>query len=153
MANNDFRVTSIFEMIIRIWKKNVKFCGKTLSFYPKDVCWFSVVYLNEEELNQHICLIKKLENEISNCTYKKIKQNRKKKTKAKKNKAIKSYKLFFRVTEFAHLNQGILFGQSQFISVAFLVLSVVFYCCILVFLESLMYLFLSPVSVSVHKSS
>ena len=80
-------------------------------------------------------------------------------------------KLFFRVTEFAHLlkmfsrfyphlynllissndishvftsiNQEIFFDQSQFISVVFLVFSLVFSCCISVFLEILPYLIVS----------
>ena len=39
MAKSDFRVTSIFKMIIRICEKNVEFCGK------KDVCSFSVFFI------------------------------------------------------------------------------------------------------------
>ena len=67
MAKNDFRVTSILKIIIRICMKNVEFCGKTsLSFYSKDVCLFifCIFYLNEKELNQQVCLIKYAENEI-----------------------------------------------------------------------------------------
>ena len=45
MAKNDFRVTSIFKIIIRICMKNVEFCRKNLSFYPKDVCSFSVLFI------------------------------------------------------------------------------------------------------------
>ena len=49
------------------------FVGTHLSFYPKDVCSFSVFYLKEKELNQKVCLIKYAENEISNPTsHKKI---------------------------------------------------------------------------------
>ena len=45
----------------------LSFVGKHLSFYPKDVCSFSVFfYLNEKELNQQVRLIKYVENEISN---------------------------------------------------------------------------------------
>ena len=54
MSKNDFRVTSIFKIIIRICKK--------LLFI------FCVFYLNEEELNQGVCLVKYVENEISNST-------------------------------------------------------------------------------------
>ena len=35
MAKNDFRVTSIFKIIIRICMKNIEFCGKTFKFLPK----------------------------------------------------------------------------------------------------------------------
>ena len=44
----------------------LSFVWNHLSFYPKDVCSFSVFYLNEEELNQQVCLIKYVEHEISN---------------------------------------------------------------------------------------
>ena len=51
-----------------VWKM-LSFVGKDLSFYPKDVCSFSVFfYLNEIELNQQVCLMKYVENEISNST-------------------------------------------------------------------------------------
>ena len=67
MAKNDFRVTSIFKIIIRIFMKNVGFCRKTYTFLPK-ICLFifCIFYLNEKELNQQVCLIKYVENEISN---------------------------------------------------------------------------------------
>ena len=42
MTKNDFRVTSIFKVIIRICMRNVEFCGKHLGFYPKDPCSFPV---------------------------------------------------------------------------------------------------------------
>ena len=43
----------------------LNFVGKHLRFYPKDVSSFSVFfYLNEKELNQKVCLIKYVENEI-----------------------------------------------------------------------------------------
>ena len=59
MAKNDFRVTPIFKIIIRI-------CMKNLSFYPKDVCLFifCIFYLNENEFNQQVCLIKYVEKKI-----------------------------------------------------------------------------------------
>ena len=34
MAKNDFRVKSIYKIIIRIYKKNVEFFGKTSKFLP-----------------------------------------------------------------------------------------------------------------------
>ena len=73
MAKNDFRVASIFNIIIRICMKNVEFCRKTLSFYPKDVCLFVCF---EKEFNQQVCLIKYAENEMSNSTSHKKKEKR-----------------------------------------------------------------------------
>ena len=55
MAKNDFRVTSIFKIIIRICMKNVEFCGKTSKFLPKRCLFiFCNFYSNEKELNQHV---------------------------------------------------------------------------------------------------
>ena len=69
MANNDFRATSIFKIIIRICMKNVEFCRKTFKFLPKRCLLSSCIfYLNEKELNQQVCLIKYVENETSNST-------------------------------------------------------------------------------------
>ena len=51
-----------------VWKI-LSFVGKHLSFYAKDVCSSSVIfifYLNEKESNQQVCPIKYAENEISN---------------------------------------------------------------------------------------
>ena len=49
--------------------KNVEFCRKTSKFLPKRCLFiFCIFYLNEKELNQQICLIKYVENEISNST-------------------------------------------------------------------------------------
>ena len=45
MAKNDFRVTSIFKIVTRIWWKMFSFVGKPHSFYPKDVCSFSVFFI------------------------------------------------------------------------------------------------------------
>ena len=59
MAKNDFRLTSIFKIIIRIYMKNVEFCRKTSKFLPKRCLFiFCIFYLNEKELNQQVCLIK-----------------------------------------------------------------------------------------------
>ena len=69
MANNDFRVTSIFKIIIRICMKNVEFFRKTSKILPKRCLFiFCIFYVNEKELNQQVCLIKYLENEISSST-------------------------------------------------------------------------------------
>ena len=71
MSKNYFRVTSIFNIIIRICMKNVEFCGKTTKFLPKRCLFlfiFCIFYLNGKELNQQLCLIKYAENEISNST-------------------------------------------------------------------------------------
>ena len=73
MAKNDFRVTSIFKIIIRIRRKDFEF----LSLYPQDVFSFSLFfYLNEEELIQQVCLIKYIENKIYNSTSDKSKNKR-----------------------------------------------------------------------------
>ena len=75
MAKNDLRVTSIFKIIIRICMKNVEFCRKTFKFLPKRCLLSSCIfYLNEKELNQQVCLIKYVENEISNSTSHKKRQ-------------------------------------------------------------------------------
>ena len=69
MAKNDFRVTSIFKIIVRICMENVEFCRKASKFLPKRCMFiFCIFYLNEKELNQQVCLIKYVENEISNST-------------------------------------------------------------------------------------
>ena len=47
MAKNDFRVTSIFKVIIRICMKNVEFCGKTSKFLSKR-CSFPVYFFNSK---------------------------------------------------------------------------------------------------------
>ena len=85
MAKNDFRVTSIFKIIIRICMKNVEFCGKTSKFLPKRCLFiFCIFYLNEKELKQQVCLIKYVENEISNSnSHKKRKKRKKREREAK----------------------------------------------------------------------
>ena len=67
MTKKDFIVTSIFKINITICMKNVEFCRKTSTFLPK-ICLFifCIFYLNEKELNQQVCLITYVENEISN---------------------------------------------------------------------------------------
>ena len=84
MTKNDFRVTSIFKVVIKICKKNAEFCGKTSKFLPKRCLFiFCIFYLNEEELNQQVCLIKYVEkyveNEISNTFYKTKREREKQK--------------------------------------------------------------------------
>ena len=80
MTKNDFRVTSIFKVIIRICMKNVEFCGKTSKFLPKRCLFiFCIFYLNEKELNQQVCLIKYAENEIPNSTSKKKRERKRSK--------------------------------------------------------------------------
>ena len=49
--------------------KNVAFCWKTSKFLPKRcLLVFCIFYLNGKELNEQVCLIKYVENEISNST-------------------------------------------------------------------------------------
>ena len=80
MAKNDFRVTSIFKIIIRICMKNVEFCRKTSKFLPKRCLFiFCIFYLNEKELNQQVRLIKYAENDISNSTSHKKKERKRSK--------------------------------------------------------------------------
>ena len=89
MSKNDFRVTSIFNIIIRICMKNVEFCGKTTKFLPKRCLFlfiFCIFYLNGKELNQQLCLIKYAENEISNFT------SHKKKIERERSKNISNFK-------------------------------------------------------------
>ena len=77
MAKNDFRVTSVFKIIISICMKDVEFSGKTSKFLSKRCLFiFCIFYLNEKELNQQVCLIKYAENEISNPTSQKKKRQR-----------------------------------------------------------------------------
>ena len=77
MAKNNFRVRSIFKIIIRVCMKNVEFCRKTSKFLPKRCLFvFCIFYLNEKELNLQVCLIKYVENEISNSTSHKKKKSK-----------------------------------------------------------------------------
>ena len=85
MAKNDFRVTSIFKIIIRICMKNVEFCRKTSKFLPKRcLLIFCILYLNEKELNQQVYLVKYVENKISNSTLQKKNNNKNKNKKIKR---------------------------------------------------------------------
>ena len=69
MAKNDSRVTSIVKIIIWICMKNVEFCRTTSKLLPKRCLFiFCIFYLNEKEFNQQVCLIKYVENQISNST-------------------------------------------------------------------------------------
>ena len=56
----------------------LSFVGKHLSCYAKDVCLFifCIFCLNEKKFNQQVCLIKYVENEISNSASYKIKDRR-----------------------------------------------------------------------------
>ena len=77
MAKNDFRVTSVFKIIISICMKNIDFCGKTSKFLSKRCLFiFCIFYSNEKQLNQQVCLIKYVENEISHPTSQKKKKKR-----------------------------------------------------------------------------
>ena len=62
-----------WHLFLRLWLgfvwKMLSVVRKHLSFYPKDVCLFIFcIFLNEKEFNQQVCLIKYVENEISNST-------------------------------------------------------------------------------------
>ena len=92
MAKNDFRVTSIFKIIVRICMKNVESFRKTSKFLPKRCLFiFCIFHLNEKDLNQQVCLIKYVENEISKSTsHKKKKKERKKKRKRENERGAKT---------------------------------------------------------------
>ena len=45
MVKNEFKVTSIFKIIVRICKKNFGFCGKKPNFYPEDIYSFSAFFI------------------------------------------------------------------------------------------------------------
>ena len=91
MAKNDFRVTSIFKIIVRICMKNVEFFRKTSKFLPKRcLLIFCIFHLNEKELNQQVPLVKYVENEISKSTSHKKKKERKKKRKRENERGAKT---------------------------------------------------------------
>ena len=80
MAKNDFRVTSIFKIIVRTCTKNLEFCGKTSKFLAKKcLCLliFCIFHLNKKELNQQVCPRKYAENKIFNSTSHKKKERKK----------------------------------------------------------------------------
>ena len=66
MAKNEFKVTSIFKIALKIRKKNFEFCGKISNFLPKR-CLFilCIFYLNREDLIQLVCLTKYIKNEFT----------------------------------------------------------------------------------------
>ena len=70
MAKNDHRVTYILKIIIKICMKNVEFCRKTSIYVFTQAMSVHFLYfsLNEKELNQQVCLIKYVKNEIPNFT-------------------------------------------------------------------------------------
>ena len=69
MSKIDFRMTSIFKIIIRICLRKVESCRKTSKFLPKRSLFvFCIFYLNDKELNQQVCLIKYVENKVFNST-------------------------------------------------------------------------------------
>ena len=64
-----------------VWKM-LSFVGKHLSFYQRCLLIFCFSYLNEKESNQQVCLIRYVENEISNSTSHKKGRERGGKTKS-----------------------------------------------------------------------
>ena len=66
-------------------RKFFEFCGKTLKFLPKRCLFiFCIFYLNEEELNLQVFLVKYVENEISNPTSYNKREKKKREREAKK---------------------------------------------------------------------
>ena len=104
MAKYDFRVTSIFKIIIRIYMKNVEFCRKTSkSLLKRCLFIFCIFYLNEKELNQQVCLIKYVENEIFNSTsHTHTKKERKKKREREEQKHNPTSKTFQKLLKNFH---------------------------------------------------
>ena len=77
MAKGDFRLTSVYKIVLKTCKKNVEFRGKTCTFLPKTSLIISCIfYINKEKWNQQLCLIKYVENEISNSKFHKKKNER-----------------------------------------------------------------------------
>ena len=89
MAKNNFRVTSSSRFIIRIGMKN--FLSQRCLFI------FRIFYLNEKQLNQQVCLIKCVENEISNSSSHKKKKKKKKKREREEQKIKPISKTFLRL--------------------------------------------------------
>ena len=103
MAKNDFRVTSIFKIIVRICMKNVEFFRKTSKFLPKRYLFiFCIFYWNEKELNQQVCLIKYVENEISNPTSHKKKREREREREREEEKHNSTSKTFVKLMKNFH---------------------------------------------------
>ena len=101
MAKNDFRVTPVFKIIIRICMKNIDFCRRTSKFLPKRCLFiFCIFCLNKKELNQQVCLIKYVENEISNPTSQK--KEKKKKRQSKEEKPNPTPKTFLKLVKNFH---------------------------------------------------
>ena len=76
----------LFRVIIRTCMGNDEFHRKTCKFLPKRcLLIFCIFYLKEKELNQQLCLMKYVENEISNSTShkKKKKKEREREKRAK----------------------------------------------------------------------
>ena len=48
MTKNDFRVTSIFKVIVTICMKNVEFCGKTSKFFSKRCLFIYCIFFNSK---------------------------------------------------------------------------------------------------------
>ena len=74
MVKNDFRVPSIFKIIIRICMKNVEFCGKASTFLPKICLFIFCIFLKSKRFkptsmsNKNKIGRKYVENKFSNST-------------------------------------------------------------------------------------
>ena len=72
--------------------KNVEFCGKTSKFLPKRyLLIFCIFYSNEKELSQQVCLIKYVENEVSNSTSHQKKRRKREREKQKHSPTSKTF--------------------------------------------------------------
>ena len=78
MVQTEFKVVSIFKIILRVCKSIFEFCGKTSKVLPKRCLFiFCIFTLNEEELIQQACLKKYIEYEVLNATSHKTKKQEK----------------------------------------------------------------------------
>ena len=57
MAKKDFRVTSIFKVIIKICMKNVEFCGKTSKFLSKRCMFTSCTFFFNSKTPEMFSLV------------------------------------------------------------------------------------------------
>ena len=95
MVKNDFRVPSIFKIIIRICMKNVEFCGKASTFLPKICLFIFCIFLKSKRFkptsmsNKNKIGRKYVENKFSNSTsHKNQKKKKKRERRTEKSKNI-----------------------------------------------------------------
>ena len=79
MTKNEFKMISIFKIIIWICTKMFELCGKISTFLPERCLFILCIFdLNKEGLIQQVCLKKYIKNKICNSTLYKTKKQKKK---------------------------------------------------------------------------